>query len=217
MLGYGRVAASYPVEMPRLLAGAGYHTMAIGKLHYTPQRNLHGYHGALLDESGRSDSLDFRSDYRSWFWSEAPGLDPDATGISWNDYRGKAYVLPERLHPTNWTGNCAVRFLEQYTRSQPFFLKVSFARPHSPYDPPERWLRRYADAAMPKPVVGDWAGRYRERSDGGNEIWHGDAGPEVTAHSRACYYGSVSLIDEQIGRILEALEHRGWLDHTLVL
>jgi len=66
-------------------ARRGYYTTAIGKLHYHPQRNSHGYHQALLDESGRVLSPDFRSDYRSWFWSQAPQLDPDATGIGWND------------------------------------------------------------------------------------------------------------------------------------
>ena len=49
--------------MPRALRGAGYYTAAIGKPHYHAQRNLHGYHQALLDESGRIESPDFRDDY----------------------------------------------------------------------------------------------------------------------------------------------------------
>ena len=147
MLGYSRVGEKYPVEMPRVLAEAGYYTMAIGKLHYHPQRNIHGFHQALLDESGRAESPEFRSDYRSWFWTMAPGLDPDATGIGWNDYRAKAYALPEQLHPTRWAGETAARFISAYDRSQPFFLKVSFERPHSPYDPPERLI-----STTPKPI-----------------------------------------------------------------
>ena len=217
MLGYGRVAEKYPLEMPRALREAGYHTLGIGKMHYHPQRNPHGFHQMLLDESGRAESPEFRSDYRAWFWSEAPGLDPDATGISWNDHRSKIYVLPERLHPTRWTADVAVRFLEQYNRPEPFFLKVSFARPHSPYDPPERWMRRYAEAALPKAVVGAWASRYAPRSDPSNELWHGDLGAEQVRRSRQGYYGSVSFLDEQIGRILEALEKRSWLEQTLIL
>src|SRR5207247_11188479 len=67
----------------------------LGKLHYHPQRNLHGYHQALLDESGRIESVDFRSDYRSWFWSQAPNLDPDATGLGWNDFDAKPYRSEE--------------------------------------------------------------------------------------------------------------------------
>ncbi len=217
MLGYSKVAQSYPVEMPQLLREAGYYTLGIGKMHWAPQRSLHGFHRTILDESGREQSVDFRSDYRSWFASVAPALDPDATGVGWNDYRAAVYALPEALHPTRWTADVAVNFLEGYQDAAPFFLKVSFARPHSPYDPPQRWMDYYEDANLPEPVIGDWAERYRERSDDSYTIWHGDLGAEQARHSRQGYYGAVSFIDEQIGRILEALEKRGRLDNTLIL
>jgi arylsulfatase A-like enzyme len=217
MLGYGRVAERYPVEMPRLLATAGYYTAGIGKMHWHPQRNPHGLHQMLLDESGRAQSPDFVSDYRAWFKEEAPNLDPDATGIGWNDYRAAEYALPERLHPTTWTADRAVEFLDSYERSEPFFLKVSFARPHSPYDPPSRFMDAYKDAPLPAAGSGKWAERYRERSGEGNSIWHGDLGAEQVRHSRQGYYGSISFIDEQIGRVLEALDQRGEMDETLIL
>jgi arylsulfatase A-like enzyme len=70
VLGTGAIGRKYPYTMPQALGDAGYRTMAIGKLHYAPQRNLHGFHHALLDESGRVSSPDFRSDYRSC-WNEA--------------------------------------------------------------------------------------------------------------------------------------------------
>jgi arylsulfatase len=217
VLGTGAVGRKYSYTMPQALGDAGYRTMSIGKLHYTPQRNLHGFQSALLDESGRIGSPDFRSDYRSWFWSEAPNLDPDATGVGFNDYKGKAYVLPERLHPTTWIADCSVRFIESYQRAQPFFLKVSFERPHSPYDPPQRWMNHYAGANIPKPKIGKWAEHYAKRSWDRDDIWHGDVGAEQTRIAREAYYGSVSYVDEQIGRILAALEKRGWLEQTLIV
>ena len=217
LLGYGKVADRYPVELPRLLRDAGYFTTVVGKCHYTPQRNVHGFDEALLDESGREESIDFRSDYRSWFWSVAPQANPDQTGIGWNDYRAAPYALPEELHPTTWTANTAVEFLRDYQKPQPFFLKVSFERPHSPYDPPQRWWKHYENAPLPKAEVGDWAQRYAPRSGPGYEIWHGDLGAEQVRSSRQGYYGSVSHVDEQIGRVVEALEKRGWLEETLIL
>lgn len=217
MLGYGRVAEQYPVEKPQALRDAGYYTLGIGKMHWYHQRITHGFHRTILDESGREQSPDFRSDYRSWFWSEAPNLNPDATGIGWNDYLAKPYALPERMHPTVWTGDTAVRFLETYDRSEPFFLKVSFARPHSPYDPPQRLWDQYAEADLPPATVGGWAARYRDRSGGTYDIWHGDLGEHQVRTSRQGYYGSVTFIDEQIGRILEVLERRGALENTLIL
>ncbi|MDD4873081.1 MAG: sulfatase-like hydrolase/transferase, partial [Kiritimatiellae bacterium] len=81
MLGYGRVAEHYENEMPLMLSEAGYYTLGIGKMHWFPQRTLHGFHKTILDESGRSETPDFKSDYRQWFQQQAPDLNPDATGI----------------------------------------------------------------------------------------------------------------------------------------
>lgn len=217
MLGYGRVAKGYAVEMPREFAKAGYYTAVIGKNHFTPQRNSHGFRQEILDESGREESIDFRSDYRSWFWSVAPSLDPDRTGLLWNDYRGAPYALPEELHPTHWTGETAVRFLRDYQRPEPFFLKVSFERPHSPYDPPPRFWKQYQNADLPQAKVGEWAKRYAPPSGPDYEIWHGDLGPRQVRESRQGYYGSVSFVDEQIGRILGTLERRHLLENTFIL
>jgi len=219
LLGTGPVGRKYPYTMPRALGEAGYRTAVIGKCHYTPQRNLHGFQQALLDESGRTGSIDFRSDYRSWFWSEAPNLNPDETGVGWNDYKGKAYKLPEWLHPTHWIADTAMRFLNTYERPEPFFLKVSFERPHSPYDPPQRWMDRYHEAAIPDPKIAKWARErgYEKRSWDRDDVWHGDMGAAETRTAREAYYGSVSFVDEQIGRILETLEKRGLLEQTLIV
>lgn len=217
MLLMQRMAAHYPFVKPQAMRDAGYYTTAIGKNHFHPQRNSHGYHHVLLDESRRAETPEFRSDYRAWFYSQAPNLDPDATGIGFNDYESRPYALPEHLHPTSWTGQTAVRFLETYNRAEPFFLKVSFARPHSPYDPPERLFNRYAEAGLPAASIGKWAGKYIPRSWEKSDIWHGDMGREQVRRSRQGYYGSVSFVDEHIGRILEALEKRGWLEETLIM
>jgi arylsulfatase len=218
MLGYGRVAGQYPFELPQALREAGYYLFGIGKMHWYPQKKLRGYHGLLVDESGRAETPGFVSDYRLWFRQQAPDLDPDATGIGWNDYRAKAYALPERLHPTTWTGDRAVEFIESYDRPEPFLLKVSFARPHSPYDPPQRFLDGYSADDMPAPYLGDWAGRNAAHEEPPNpSLWHGDLGVRQAQESRRAYYGSVTFIDEQIGRILAALKKRGFYDNTLIL
>ena len=218
MLGYGRIAGQYPFEMPQALRDAGYYLFGIGKMHWYPQKKLRGYHGLLVDESGRAETPGFVSDYRLWFKQQAPDLDPDATGIGWNDYRAKAYALPERLHPTVWTADRAVEFLDKYDRPEPFLLKVSFARPHSPYDPPQRFMDMYRVDDMPAPVVGDWAARYASHEEPPNpSLWHGDLSIRQAKESRRAYYASVTFIDEQIGRILATLKKRGLYDNTLIL
>jgi arylsulfatase len=217
MLGYGKVAEHYPVEMPRLLRNAGYYTLGIGKMHWTPQRALHGFHRTILDESGREESPGFRSDYRSWLFSEMPDANPEPTGIDWNGYAAKPFPLPERLHPTAWAAETAIHFLRDYRRPDPWFLKVSFERPHSPYDPPPRWMDRYAAAALPPARAGKWAAKYRPGDRNLADPWHGDFGPEAVRAARQGYYGSVSFVDEQIGRILETLDARGQLRNTCII
>ncbi len=219
MLGYNEVAGRYDNELPRMIREQGYDAVGIGKMHYHSQRNRHGFRRTLLDESGRVESAGFVSDYRQWFAREAPGLDPDATGIGWNDHRMAPYALPERLHPTRWTGDRAVEYLESYERAEPFFLKVSFARPHSPYDPPERHLAPYREAEIPERFVGDWAEAHALRGAARfpDDLARGDLGPEPPRLARMGYYGNVAFIDETIGRIFEVLERRGWWDDTLIL
>jgi len=217
MLGYGRIGEGYAVEMPQAMRDAGYYTLGIGKMHWHPQRHLHGFHRTILDESKREMSIDFRSDYRSWLMTKYPTVDPDITGLTFNDHRAWPYKLPEEVHPTRWTGDTTVNFIDTYQQPDPFFLKVSFARPHSPWDPPQRIWDRYNDAKLPKANVGKWAAKYAPPGDDFPEYWHGDMGAEAVRTARQGYYGSITQVDEQIGRIIDALEKRGILDNTLIL
>ncbi len=223
MLGMTRMAARYPLEKPRALRDSGYTTTTIGKNHFAPMRNGHGYQRMILDEHcpcgnfAAVPDTEPRTDYESWFYSQAPLLDPHATGLGWNDYEGRPFALPERLHATTWTGDTAVNFLQSYNAAEPFFLKVSFIRPHSPYDPPERFMKRYADAPLPEARAGKWADKYRPRNSAKRDIWHGELSPAEVRRSRQAYYGCVTQVDEQIGRILEVLENRGMLDETLII
>jgi len=222
MLGMIRFADRYPFEGPRALRDAGYYTTSIGKNHFAPIYNGHGYHKLITDEhcpcgNFNAPSDTERSDYEAWFYHQAPSLDPHATGLGWNDYEGRPFALPERLHATNWTGQAAVNFIDTYNRDEPFFLKVSFIRPHSPYDPPERFMKMYAESAIPKARAGKWADKYRPRNSDKRDIWHGEIADAEVRRSRQAYYGCITQVDEQIGHILESLSKRGWLDETLII
>ncbi|WP_430809363.1 MULTISPECIES: arylsulfatase [unclassified Carboxylicivirga] len=216
MLGYYRVAEEYPNEMPQMLRDAGYHTLGIGKMHWHPQRNLHGFHQTLLDESGRVESDGFISDYRQWFAQQAPGLNPDATGIGWNEHRAATYVLAEDLHPTYWAAQTAIDFVDAYNDEKPLFMKLSFARPHSPYDPPKRYLDLYKDADIPAPYIGDWADDFAAYPPN-KEAAFGDYGQEHAIKSRRHYYAAITFIDDQIGRFIATLKQKGMYDNALII
>ncbi len=216
MLGYGTIATHYEYEMPRMLANNNYYTYAIGKLHYAPQRNLHGFHGALLDESGRVHTQDFESDYRKWFRQQAPTLNPDSTGMGWNEHNGNTYALAEELHPTTWTANEAIKFIREYRKDNPLFLKISFARPHSPYDPPQRFVNMYKDEDIQEPYIGDWCAAYADRPNI-RDASFGNFGKEHAIESRKFYYASISFIDEKIGEIINELRRKGIYENSLVV
>ena len=70
---------------------------------------------------------------------------------------------------------------------------------------------------LPPAQVGAWARRWAPRSGPQSDAWHGDLGAEQVRRSRQGYYGSISFIDEQIGRIMETLTRRNLLEETLII
>ena len=218
LLGYGKVAEHYSCEMPQMLKDLGYHTLCIGKMHWNPQNALHGFEATLIDESGRVESSCFMSDYRKWFNTQAFGLNPDSTGVGWNAHGAKVYALPERLHPTVWTGDRAVEAIRGYSSKQPLFLKVSFARPHSPYDPPQRVLDMYEGREIPEPIIGNWCKELPEdpHPEKNPEAYSGNFGTEYAQNSRKYYYASITFIDEQVGHIIEELKKKGMYENALI-
>jgi arylsulfatase A-like enzyme len=211
------MAKQWPVEKPRLLHDAGYYAMDVGKNHFWPMHNSHGYDRMLVyDGTTYSDKVD---DYGQWLAKTAPGVDEHSTGLGWNGRIGKPWPHDVKLHPTYWTAQESIDFLNGYRDDKPFFLKMSFHRPHSPYDPPEHWFDFYKDADLPKAVVGKWA----DAKYGGftnaepPELPRANIPPDLIHNSRQGYYGAVSFVDEQVGRVVDVLKKLGKFDNTLIL
>ena len=102
---------------------------------------------------------------------------------------------------------------------QPFFAYVSFTAPHDPRQPPLPYREHYYEnrAPLPKnflpqhPFHNGWmTGR-----DESLAAW--PRTPEVVSDQIAEYYGLITHMDDQIGRILEALERSGRADNTIVV
>ena len=101
----------------------------------------------------------------------------------------------------------------------PFYCQVDFRCPHIPwfasepyasfYDPAEIWgPPSWRDDLADKPSnvratrIATWMERYSEAD---------------LRRSLATYYGLISMVDDQVGRLLAALEARGLLERTVVL
>lgn len=104
------------------------------------------------------------------FMALHPSLHPDPQypidtfdGDGWNDWHGRPYAYDEYYHPTAWTSRQAVDYLQGYNDSRPFLVKISFHRPHSPYDPPARVLAQVADEDVaPYEEGGNWDAVYNQ-------------------------------------------------------
>ena len=223
ILGYYNPADRYEYEMPRMFSDAGYRTNAVGKNHFVPMRNTHGYETVLLEEGWHSViNGDPKCDYQLWFEHVAPELDMNATGLHYTDHRGgRNFVFADSLHPTHWTAQRAINFLKSYKESQPWFLKVSFQRPHPPFDPPKRWHDRYGDKSFPMPKVGIWAEKKYGDKKGSLEnmtnATSGNFSEEDIRSALQSYYAGISYVDEQIGRVIQVLKSRGEYENTLIL
>ncbi len=130
-------------------------------------------------------------------------------------------VLPLEHYADVYVGQQAKRYLESYRRDQPWCCWVSFGGPHEPWDTPEPYASMYRPEDMPPPV-----GSRDALIDGAAKGHLGRVmahyAPEALsaddiAAMRANYAGNVTLIDDQIGEILAAIEARGELDNTVIV
>ena len=220
-LGYTPIPERFTVEMPRLFTEAGYRTYAVGKQHFAPPRNSHGYQTVVLCEPNFTHKEPF-DDYEQWFAAQLPGRNPYQDYRSGNDQRGGIhYPFDERLHETRWLADRAIAFLESHPRNAPWFLKVSFIRPHAPYSAPKRWYDRYEGVEIPQAAVGEWArkwyGNVQTSFQKDPNATRGGVPVEELRETRRSYAAAISFVDEQIGRVLVALEKRGELENTLIL
>lgn len=188
--------------LPTLLREAGYQTMAIGKLHLHPQRIRHGF-----DETITLD------DYYRWMRGTGSLEQPRRHGLGENELCPGMATVPESMTLTSWITERAVEFItERRDPTMPYFLWVSYSKPHPPLDPPEPYYSMYRDCQMPEPPVGDWASDpdRPEEVKGhqfGQNTW--DMPRERLRAAQAAYYGLITQIDYNMGRIFAALQDTG--------
>ncbi|HEV2121507.1 MAG TPA: arylsulfatase [Chloroflexota bacterium] len=211
-----------PWDYETTLAGEftrhGYQTQAIGKMHVYPERTQLGFQNVILHDGflhfarNRHRDVGLVDDYLPWLRERLgrPDADYFEHGVNCNSVVARPWDKPEDLHPTNFIVTQAVDFLRRRDPRKPFFLYLSFHRPHPPYDPPAWAFEQYVHDPMPEPPVGDWVDVYERWANPLDpQAPVGDIDPRVLRRARAGYYGHMSHIDHQLNRFLEILhEHR---------
>lgn len=195
-----------------VLKAQGYATGYVGKWHldaphapYVESYNnpVHGVKWNEWTPPERRHGFDF--------WHAYGTFDRHMTPMYWtNDSTRDTPIHVNQWGPEH-EADVAIRFLrneggKMRDASKPFALVVSMNPPHSPYNQvPQRYLDLYAGRSKrelnPKANV-DW-----------NKAYESGLGPE---HAQA-YFAMVSGVDEQFGRILDALDASGERDNTLVV
>jgi len=104
------------------------------------------------------------------------------------------------------------------SRSQPFFIWHNFWGPHCPYYAPREFVEMYRDVEIPPWPNYEWDGR---SVPGPHHAHLHPRAAEFTwedwAGTIRYYYAFASLIDSQIGRMLDAMRQRGLLENTVVI
>jgi iduronate 2-sulfatase len=205
------------LSMPQAFRLAGYFAARIGKLyHYNVPRSI-GTNGH--DDPG-SWELELnpagvdRLEEESHIFSLKPG--EFGGTLSW-------YASPkgDREHTDGLMAEDAAWVLERCARdrSRPFFLAVGFFRPHTPYVAPKTpYFDMYPEAEMPL-VTGVAADQQDlpAAALGSRKAEQATMTDQQRRQALQAYYASISFMDAQVGRVLDALEQHGLADDTIVV
>lgn len=198
--------------LPRIFSEAGYRTAAIGKMHFSPAREHHGFgEMRLMEELPKIR----QNDEYAMFLKEQ-GLDhiQNPHGV-----RPHIYHIPQNaqqpndLHGTRWVAEESINWLKENER-HPFFLMCGFIQPHPPWNIPNEYDHLYDSKEIPKAI---------EKSrlpfeDETKAEWFGDDDTDRQREQiRKAYYTAVSMVDESTGKIIQYLKDTKQWDNTLVI
>ncbi len=197
------------------LSEAGVRVESIGKLHYRSKEDPTGFQAQhepvhILDGIGLvwGSVRDPLPDTRG----RSPIFDELGAGqSSYNRYDARVTDLA-----CQWL----TQRQEEGSEGPPWALFVSLVAPHMPLVVPQQWLDLYpTDGLPPIKTLADgvarhpWAERLKRHWDHDAQL----GTPERRQLARACYFGLVSFMDAQVGRILSALQTSGLQEQTTVI
>ena len=115
------------------------------------------------------------------------------------------------------SANSAIKFLEEYDRSEPFYREVGFYSPHGPHYTPARFKEMYDVRNLKKPE--SWQNgydktAYSEENYPENISEHGDRWWKRSIRN---YFSAFSHGDYHFGRVLDALKASRHAENTVVI
>ncbi len=200
------------ITLPQLFRQNGYFTARVGKIYH------YGVPGDI-GTNGLDDSL-------SWNYRVNPiGRDKtdEAKVINYTPKRGLgsalSFLIAEGTDEEQTDGkvaNAAIEIMQGH-KSEPFFLAVGFFRPHTPFIAPKKYFDMYPleNIEMPEEREDDWENKPEAAK------WNKEAhmGLNLTQRKEVlrAYYASITFMDAQVGKLLDALQENGLLENTIVV
>lgn len=148
-------------------------------------------------------------------------------------YQGSKYVFvgPDSQYShSRWCSQMAIDFIKAYKGypERPWFFSLNFYDPHHDFDPPrgllEKYLKRLSNEDLPKCREGEWREKpyVQERDHRGAYGTPGFFDYEQMDDNdhlqiKAAYYAMVEQIDQEVGKIVKALEETGQYENTIIL
>lgn len=196
--------ASHGADLLDVLRGAGYSLHFSGKPHMPPgPAAFDSYNGPFFHDSGPGRSAPVtghaHGEFESWLRALDHGVAEEPTPFPLTDQ------FPVRIV------DGALQALGAAAPDRPRFSWVSFPEPHNPYQVPEPYFSMFEDQVPERETDArvlegmDWRFRWlhrliEEKRPGADQQWR---------RYRANYLGMLRLIDDQIGRLLDAVAAEG--------
>jgi uncharacterized sulfatase len=197
------------VSLPQMFQEAGYFVARVGKL----------YHYGVPTQIG-TDGLD---DPPSWMAKFNPrGRDKDDEPKIFTLTPGQFGGTPSWLaadgedrEQTDAIGaEMAIKLLEEH-KDKPFFIACGFYRPHTPYVAPKKYFELYPKDEVPLAKTPD--GDLDDIPPPALQSRRRDMDERLQREGMQAYFASISFMDQQVGKLLDALERLKLADSTIVV
>lgn len=208
---------------PQIMKEHGYETAAIGKLHHFPPTQTYGFDFAKITDAQNSDDNAYLQ------WIDKLGKrellkkaydDPEAAVLKERglNFRWGQNQMPAEYTETAFITDQAIDFLKR-DHHQPFFMHISYKKPHSQHFAPSPWDKMYDPEDIVPPVISEESidqkpsifKRQRQASKG--HLMQPRDWAELTAR----YYGLISFLDDRFGQILDTLEQLDMLKNSIII
>ncbi|MFO7670154.1 MAG: sulfatase [Bacteroidales bacterium] len=191
------------VTLPQLFRKNGYYTMSIGKI----------FHG----DSQHNDPLAWDEEYK--FRATELGKTGEGRNMTDGVLKWCNWLSAEGTDEDQEDGQTARKAVEfiKSKHEKPFFLAVGFAKPHDPFHAPKKYYDLYPIEDCNPPVLPDgWAPSFPHSLPEETEVFNKFSENDKREFLRS-YYACTSFMDAQVGKVIDALEESGMMDHTLIV